>query len=40
MLETAAGEWVQGFICESFAVAEATEITRLGGWRAYLEQQS
>jgi allophanate hydrolase len=40
MLETATGEWVQGFTCESYAVAEATEITELGGWRAYLAQQA
>ncbi len=39
-LETASGEWVQGFICESHAVAQATRITELGGWRAYLARQS
>jgi allophanate hydrolase len=39
-LETASGEWVQGFTCESYAVAEATRITELGGWRAYLARQS
>jgi allophanate hydrolase len=39
-LETASGEWVQGFVCESYAIAEAAEITDLGGWKAYLEQQS
>jgi allophanate hydrolase len=30
------GEWVQGFLCESWAVQGAEEISRLGGWRAYL----
>ncbi len=30
------GEWVQGFLCESWAVADAEEISHLGGWRAYL----
>ena len=38
-METAAGEWIQGFICESYALAGAKEITDLGGWRAYLDQQ-
>jgi allophanate hydrolase len=30
------GEWVKGFICEPAALAGATEITSLGGWRNYL----
>ena len=30
------GAWVQGFLCESWAIAGATDITRFGGWRAYL----
>ncbi len=30
------GEWVQGFLCESWAVHGAEEISHLGGWRAYL----
>ena len=30
------GEWVQGFLCESWAVRGAEEISHLGGWRAYL----
>jgi allophanate hydrolase len=30
------GEWVQGFLCESWAVNGAEEISHLGGWRAYL----
>jgi allophanate hydrolase len=30
------GQHVKGFVCESFAVASANEITHLGGWRAYL----
>lgn len=36
------GERVQGFVCENYAVADAVDITRLGGWRAYLKslQQS
>ncbi len=35
-LELLDGTWVQGFICEPFAVRNAKEITQLGGWRAYL----
>ena len=30
------GAEVPGFLCEAYAVAEAQEITQLGGWRAYL----
>lgn len=29
---------VKSFICEPYAVAGATEITRFGGWRPYLSQ--
>jgi allophanate hydrolase len=39
-LELADGECVQGFVCESFAVAAATDITHFGGWRAYLARQN
>jgi allophanate hydrolase len=28
---------VQGFICETYAIANAPDISHLGGWRAYLE---
>ena len=34
------GEWVQAFVCESWAAQGAEEITRLGGWRAYLAQKA
>ena len=30
------GTWVQGFLCEAYAVAGAQDISALGGWRAYL----
>jgi allophanate hydrolase len=30
------GEIVKCFICEPYAIAAATEITKFGGWRAYL----
>lgn len=33
------GEQVLGFVCEQYAVAEAEDITRFGGWRAYLKQR-
>ena len=32
------GEQVAGFICEHYAVEGAQDITRFGGWRAYLSQ--
>jgi allophanate hydrolase len=35
-IELDSGEWVQGFLCEAAAVASATDISRFGGWRAYL----
>ena len=35
-VELADGSVVKGFICESFALETATEITHFGGWRAYL----
>lgn len=35
-VEMADGSWETGFICEHHALAEATDITRFGGWRAYL----
>jgi allophanate hydrolase len=33
------GGQVPGFVCEQYAVAEAEDITRFGGWRAYLKQR-
>ncbi len=39
-IELVSGEWVSGFICEGYAVAQAREITHLGGWRRFIEQQS
>ena len=35
-IELEGGRWVHGFVCESQAVQDAPDITRLGGWRAYL----
>jgi allophanate hydrolase len=31
---------VQGFLCESWAVNGAEEISSLGGWRAYLARKA
>jgi allophanate hydrolase len=31
------GEWVKGFVCEPIGLEGATEITRFGGWRQYLD---
>jgi allophanate hydrolase len=36
-LELPDGESVKGFLCESYAVAGATDISKFGGWRAYLQ---
>jgi allophanate hydrolase len=32
----ASGETVKGFLCEPYAIAGATDISRFGGWRNYL----
>jgi allophanate hydrolase len=37
-VELADGESVAGFLCEAHALADATEITRHGGWRRYLAE--
>lgn len=34
------GEEVKGFICEPAGLADAQDITRFGGWRAYLAAAS
>ncbi|WP_172328478.1 allophanate hydrolase [Mangrovicoccus sp. HB161399] len=34
------GRKVLGFLCESAAVPDATEISQFGGWRAFLENQT
>jgi allophanate hydrolase len=35
-IELEEGDHVQGFVCEAYATALATDITHHGGWRAYL----
>ncbi len=37
-VELCDGRWVSSFICEGYAVQDAQDITRFGGWRAYLTQ--
>lgn len=34
------GSSVSGFLCEAYAIAGAEEITRFGGWRAFLQEKS
>ncbi|WP_421671355.1 allophanate hydrolase [Rahnella sp. EDr1-12] len=36
-LELADGRTVKGFICEPWAISEATDITHFGGWRSYIQ---
>ena len=36
-LELADGRIVKGFICEPWAISEATDITHFGGWRSYIQ---
>lgn len=38
-IELLDGRQVKSFICESWALAGATEITALGGWRAFVAQR-
>jgi allophanate hydrolase len=35
-ITTEDGEAVKGFLCEAHAVAEARDITALGGWRPFV----
>ena len=39
-VELADGHWYSGFICESYALATATDITDFGGWRAYMQHKA
>ena len=36
MVKLASGESVKGFICEAYAIVGKQDISKLGGWRAYL----
>ena len=33
------GSWVKGFICEGYALEDATDISHFGGWRDYIQSQ-
>ena len=33
------GRWVTSFICEGYAIDDAEEITRFGGWRAFISSK-
>jgi allophanate hydrolase len=35
-IELEDGEWVQGFVCETWALEGAPDVSHFGGWRAYL----
>jgi allophanate hydrolase len=39
-LELADGRTVHGFICEGYALENAEDITKFGGWRAYCASKS
>jgi allophanate hydrolase len=39
-VELANGERVKGFLCEPVALAQATDISASGGWRAYLAENA
>lgn len=39
-LQLADGRWVKGFICEPLAIQGATDITELGGWRAFIASRN
>lgn len=34
------GTQVQGFLCESYAISNATDITHFGGWRGFLDREA
>jgi allophanate hydrolase len=36
-VELADGRWVKGFICEGYALEDAEDVTRFGGWRAFTQ---
>lgn len=37
-VELADGRWVNGFICEGYALEGATDVTDYGGWRAWINR--
>ncbi|MBC9249894.1 allophanate hydrolase [Pseudomonas alcaligenes] len=39
-VQLADGSWESGFICEPYGLAGAEDITRFGGWKAYLQSKA
>jgi allophanate hydrolase len=39
-IELEDGDWVRGFLCEAYAVADAEDITEFGSWRNYKNERS
>ncbi|SAK91748.1 urea amidolyase [Caballeronia pedi] len=39
-VELADGRWETGFVCEAYALEGAVDITRYGGWRAWLDRHA
>ncbi len=39
-VELSDGRWVHGFLCESQAVAQARDVSHLGGWRAFVREMA
>ena len=38
-VQLADGTWVKGFICEGYALEDATDISHFGGWRSYIQSK-
>jgi allophanate hydrolase len=38
-IELESGDAVQGFVCESYVIQSAEDITHHGGWRHYLAEK-
>lgn len=38
-VQLADGSWVKGFICEGYALEDATDISHFGGWRDFIKSK-
>ncbi|MCG2609360.1 allophanate hydrolase [Acinetobacter sp. SM34] len=38
-VQLADGSWVKGFICEGYALEDATDISHFGGWRDFIQSK-
>lgn len=38
-VQLADGSWVKGFICEGYALEDATDISHFGGWREFIKSK-